>query len=90
MNGICVKSFLLAALIVLMGAAVQAEPVAKRLRIGTDATYPPYEFTSPAGAIAGFEPDLIMNLCARMKSSASSRRSTGTVSFQNSKAVTLI
>ncbi len=41
MNGICVKSFLLAALIVLMGAAVQAEPVAKRLRIGTDATYPP-------------------------------------------------
>lgn len=37
------------------------------LRIGTDATYEPFEYKSPDGKIVGFEVDLADALCAEMK-----------------------
>ncbi len=33
------------------------------IRIGTDATYPPFESEEPDGAIVGFDPDLLRLLC---------------------------
>lgn len=44
-------------------AAAQGETV----RVGTDGAYPPYNFTTPAGGLAGFEIDLVNDLCARMR-----------------------
>ena len=46
--------------------AVQAADL-KELRIGTDATYEPFEFKSPDGKIIGFEIDLANAICAEMK-----------------------
>ena len=46
--------------------AVQAADL-KELRIGTDATYEPFEYKSPDGKIIGFEIDLANAICAEMK-----------------------
>ena len=35
--------------------------------IATEAAYPPWNMTLPGGAIGGFEPELMADLCARMK-----------------------
>ena len=51
-----------------LGCAVcaqAAEP--KELRIGTDATYEPFEYKAPDGKLVGFEIDLANALCAEMK-----------------------
>ena len=37
------------------------------VRVGTDATYPPFESVDPSGKIFGFEIDYANELCARMK-----------------------
>lgn len=37
------------------------------LRVGTDGAYPPYNFTTPEGGLAGFEIDLVKDLCVRMQ-----------------------
>lgn len=34
------------------------------VRIGTDATYPPFEYKDPAGAYQGFEVELLQRICA--------------------------
>lgn len=39
----------------------------KELRIGTDATYEPFEYKAPDGKLVGFEIDLANALCAEMK-----------------------
>jgi lysine-arginine-ornithine-binding protein len=39
----------------------------KDLRIGTDATYEPFEYKSPDGKVIGFEVDLANAVCAEMK-----------------------
>jgi len=39
----------------------------KTVRIGMDATYPPFESVSPKGDIVGFEVDYAKELCSRMK-----------------------
>jgi lysine-arginine-ornithine-binding protein len=39
----------------------------KELRIGTDATYEPFEYKSPDGKVVGFEVDLANAVCAEMK-----------------------
>jgi lysine-arginine-ornithine-binding protein len=39
----------------------------KELRIGTDATYEPFEYKSPEGKVVGFEIDLANAVCAEMK-----------------------
>lgn len=40
---------------------------AQTLRVGTDGAYPPYNFTTPSGNLAGFEIDLVDDLCALMR-----------------------
>src|SRR5271168_127835 len=39
----------------------------KTVVIGMEGAYEPYNLTDPSGKIVGFEPDLVMDLCARMK-----------------------
>jgi lysine-arginine-ornithine-binding protein len=46
--------------------AVQAADL-KELRIGTDATYEPFEYKAPDGKLVGFEIDLANAICAEMK-----------------------
>jgi polar amino acid transport system substrate-binding protein len=51
---------------VLLGTAAEAKDW-KTVRIGMDATYPPFESMSPKGEIVGFEVDYAKALCAHMK-----------------------
>jgi lysine-arginine-ornithine-binding protein len=46
--------------------SVQAAEL-KELRIGTDATYEPFEYKSPDGKVIGFEIELANAICAEMK-----------------------
>jgi octopine/nopaline transport system substrate-binding protein len=39
----------------------------KTVVIGMEGAYEPYNMTDPSGKIVGFEPDVAMDLCARMK-----------------------
>ncbi len=61
---------LLAALLSL-AATFSATPVGakdwKTVRIGMDATYPPFESVNPQGEIVGFEVDYAKDLCAKMQ-----------------------
>lgn len=50
----------------LFGAGAEAKDW-KTVRIGMDATYPPFESMSPKGEIVGFEVDYAKALCAHMK-----------------------
>jgi octopine/nopaline transport system substrate-binding protein len=50
----------------LLGTAVQAKDW-KTVVIGMEGAYEPYNLTDPSGKIVGFEPDLVMDLCGRMK-----------------------
>ena len=50
----------------LMSTAVQAKDW-KTVVIGMEGAYEPYNLTDPSGKIVGFEPDLVMDLCGRMK-----------------------
>lgn len=56
--------------------AVSASAVAagKTIRFGSDATYPPFESTSPSGDIVGFDIDLAKAMCEKMQA---------TCTFQN-------
>ncbi len=57
-------------LVVGMGSPGAKEAGAKEwatVRIGMDATYPPFESVDPKGAIVGFEVDYANALCAKMK-----------------------
>ena len=38
----------------------------KTVRVGMDATYPPFESVDPSGKIVGFEVDYANALCAKM------------------------
>jgi polar amino acid transport system substrate-binding protein len=50
----------------LLGSSAQAKDW-KTVRIGMDATYPPFESVDPSGKIVGFEVDYANALCAKMK-----------------------
>lgn len=51
-----------------LGLSVGAQAAdMKELRIGTDATYEPFEYKSPEGKVVGFEIDLANALCFEMK-----------------------
>ncbi|MCB6184557.1 transporter substrate-binding domain-containing protein [Leeia sp. TBRC 13508] len=39
----------------------------KSITLATEAAYEPWNLTKPDGTISGFEPELLQNLCARMK-----------------------
>jgi octopine/nopaline transport system substrate-binding protein len=56
---------LAAATLILSGAA-QAKDW-KTVVIGMEGAYEPYNLTDSSGKIVGFEPDLVLDLCARMK-----------------------
>ncbi|MCB8745994.1 transporter substrate-binding domain-containing protein [Rhodoferax sp. U2-2l] len=58
--------YVFAAVAVACGLSAQADDL-KDLRIGTDATYEPFEYKSPEGKLVGFEIDLANALCAEMK-----------------------
>lgn len=58
---------LAAALPILAAAPPAAAKEWKTVRIGMDATYPPFESINPQGEIVGFEVDLAKALCAKMK-----------------------
>jgi len=59
--------------LVMMGATVARadvlDDVKKKgtLTVGTKADYRPFGFLDPSGKIVGFEPDLVLDLCKRMK-----------------------
>ncbi len=60
----------LAAMAVALGLLTTASAGAKDWKtvvIGMEGAYEPYNLTDPSGKIVGFEPDLVMDLCARMK-----------------------
>ncbi len=57
---------MLAAGALLLSAAAHAKDW-KTVVIGMEGAYEPYNLTDPSGKIVGFEPDLVMDLCARMK-----------------------
>jgi octopine/nopaline transport system substrate-binding protein len=52
-------------LLVLSGAASAKDW--KTVVIGMEGAYEPYNLTDPSGKIIGFEPDVAMDVCARMK-----------------------
>jgi polar amino acid transport system substrate-binding protein len=54
------------AAIVLAAGAAQAQQEWTHVRIGVDATYPPFEFVGPDGTIQGFSIDIANALCERM------------------------
>jgi polar amino acid transport system substrate-binding protein len=59
--------FAAAAAALLAGAAFAQAKDWTTVRIGVDATYPPFEFTGPDGKIQGFSIDIANALCERMK-----------------------
>jgi octopine/nopaline transport system substrate-binding protein len=50
----------------LVGSVAQAKDW-KTVVIGMEGAYEPYNLTDPSGKIVGFEPDLVLDLCKRMK-----------------------
>ena len=51
----------------LVWASLAAAKDWKTVVIGMEGAYEPYNLTDPSGKIVGFEPDLVMDLCGRMK-----------------------
>ena len=63
-----VRRIVVGALLALgIGATGAAAKEWKTVRIGMDATYPPFENVDPQGKIVGFEVDYANALCAKMK-----------------------
>jgi octopine/nopaline transport system substrate-binding protein len=60
-----VGAALTCSLLVLSGAASAKDW--KTVVIGMEGAYEPYNLTDPSGKIVGFEPDVAMDVCARMK-----------------------
>lgn len=60
------QSFLAPFACVLLLACAASFAQVKPLTIGTDGAYPPYNSTTPAGTLVGFEIDLVNDLCKRM------------------------
>ena len=56
---------MMAAMLCLTVTASQADDM-KTVRIGMDATYPPFESVDPSGKIVGFEVDYANDLCGKM------------------------
>jgi len=61
------RSILGAAIGLALGLTAAQAKDWKEVRIGTDATYPPFESVDPQGKIIGFEIDYANALCAKMK-----------------------
>ena len=50
-----------------LGPALIADAAAVKLRIGVDAGYPPFSYIDDVGVLKGFEIDIALALCAKMK-----------------------
>jgi len=57
---------LAASLLVVTGASAQPKDWSS-IRIATEGAYKPWNFTDPSGKLVGFEVDLALDLCLRMK-----------------------
>ena len=64
-RGSVLGAALTCSLLVLAGAASAKDW--KTVVIGMEGAYEPYNLTDPSGKIIGFEPDVAMDVCARMK-----------------------
>ncbi len=62
-----IKVLAAAALALGLGSASAAAKDWKTVVIGMEGAYEPYNLTDPSGKIVGFEPDVAMDACARMK-----------------------
>src|SRR5471030_2465498 len=61
------KVLAVAALAFALAASGAAAKDWKTVVIGMEGAYEPYNLTDPSGKIVGFEPDVAMDACARMK-----------------------
>ena len=64
-RGSVLGAALTCSLLILAGAASAKDW--KTVVIGMEGAYDPYNLTDPSGKIVGFEPDVAMDVCARMK-----------------------
>ena len=62
-----IKVLAAAALALGLGASAAAAKDWKTVVIGMEGAYEPYNMTDPSGKIVGFEPDVAMDACARIK-----------------------
>ncbi|MGC1329968.1 transporter substrate-binding domain-containing protein, partial [Pseudomonas sp.] len=51
----------------LLGTGMASAKEWTTVRVATEGAYEPWNTTLPNGEIAGFEPELLKNLCARLK-----------------------
>ena len=61
-----VAALALGAIVAVAGTAAEAKDW-KKVRIGTEGAYAPWNATDPSGKLVGFEPNLALELCKRMK-----------------------
>ncbi|WP_353858466.1 transporter substrate-binding domain-containing protein [Azospirillum formosense] len=61
-----VAALALGAIVAVAGAAAEAKDW-KKIRIATEGAYAPWNATDPSGKLIGFEPDLALELCKKMK-----------------------
>ena len=59
--------FVLAASVALALATGAAHAEGKKLRLGTEGAYPPFNYANADGTLGGFDIDLGKALCAQMK-----------------------
>ncbi|WP_188258833.1 transporter substrate-binding domain-containing protein [Azospirillum tabaci] len=61
-----VAALALGAIVAVAGTAAEAKDW-KKIRIATEGAYAPWNATDPSGKLIGFEPDLALELCKKMK-----------------------
>lgn len=61
-----VAALALGAIVAVAGTAAEAKDW-KKIRIATEGAYAPWNATDPSGKLVGFEPDLALELCKRIK-----------------------
>jgi histidine transport system substrate-binding protein len=59
------KKYALCVALAVMASGAMAKEW-KTVRIGVDASYPPFESVAPSGQMVGFDVDLTRALCAKM------------------------
>jgi len=57
----------ISAIAALMAIGIASADAADRLRLGTEGAYPPFNFFDTAGNVTGFDVEIGMALCAKMK-----------------------
>lgn len=60
------RMLLMASALVLIGAQSGQAEEKRKVTLGTDGTYAPFNYADPSGKLIGFEPDFIANVCPRI------------------------